>query len=154
MKKMTKKFYNILPYLMVPGLIMSAILPFVLPALKLMTVAVGMLNNMALSGAVFTLLRNNAFSHDNYEKRIIYLNEGYKNEKMTPVYFEHVDVPDDVGSEYSSSNIHSVTSNIKGMNVETIEELPPNPEWIKQFYGMKVRRNSKDKGNRVIKQRM
>lgn len=140
---------------MVPGLIMSAILPFVLPALKLMTVAVVMLNNMALSGAVFTLLRNNAFSHDHYEKRIIYLNEGYKNEKHTPVHFEHDDVSDEFGSEYASSNIHSATSNIKG---ETFEDLPPNPEWIKQFYGihgnMNVRRSSKIKDKHLIKQRM
>ncbi|CAK1601125.1 unnamed protein product [Parnassius mnemosyne] len=81
MKKLHKKFYNIVPLLLLPGLIMSAILPFVLPALKLMTVAVGMLNNMALSGAVFTLLRNNAFNEANRHK-IVYANVGYHNEKQ------------------------------------------------------------------------
>ncbi|XP_068632671.1 uncharacterized protein [Battus philenor] len=84
MKKWRKKFFNIIPLLLVPGLIMSAILPFVLPALKMMVIAVGMLNNMALSGAVFTLLRNNAFNEAN-QHRIIYVNEGYHNEKHYPL---------------------------------------------------------------------
>ncbi|KPI92677.1 hypothetical protein RR46_13898 [Papilio xuthus] len=84
MKKMKKKFLSIIPLLLVPGLIMSAILPFVLPALKMMVIAVGILNNMALSGAVFTLLRNNAFNEAN-QHRIIYVNEGYHNEKHYPI---------------------------------------------------------------------
>lgn len=141
MKKMQKKFYGILPLLLLPGLIMSAILPFVLPALKLMTVGAVMINNMALSGAVFTLLRNNAFS-DKYEHKIIYANEGYKNEKISPVYlqneseFEEVEVP----IEFSGSNM-------KGVLVTTgdLQEVPTNADFINQFYGtegMKLVRRS------------
>ncbi|CAG9578841.1 unnamed protein product [Danaus chrysippus] len=80
MKKITKQFYAIMPLLILPGLLMSAILPFFLPTLKMMTLATGMLNNMALTGAVFTLLRNNAFN-DKYQKKVIYLNKGYVNDK-------------------------------------------------------------------------
>lgn len=117
--------------LLLPGLIMSAILPFVLPALKLMTVGVGILNNMALTGAVFTLLRNNAFS-DKYEHKIIYANEGYKNEKLWPVHmqdesqFEEVEVP-----------LEFQESNVKGFlrPTDEIVQVPTNLEFIKQFYG-------------------
>lgn len=73
-----------MPLLLLPGLIMSAVLPFILPSLKMMTLAAGMLNNMALTGAVFTLLRNNAFN-DNYRKKIIYVNDGYINDKYEPL---------------------------------------------------------------------
>lgn len=83
---MRKRFYRVVPFLLLPGLLMAAVLPFVLPALKMMTIATVMLNNMALSGAVFTLLRNNAFA-DKYHKKIIYVNEGYKNEKHLHHHF-------------------------------------------------------------------
>ncbi|OWR47977.1 hypothetical protein KGM_213660 [Danaus plexippus plexippus] len=84
MKKLTKHFYAIMPLLILPGLLMSAILPFFLPTLKMMTLATGILNNMALTGAVFTLLRNNAFN-DRYQKRVIYLNNGYLNDKYPQI---------------------------------------------------------------------
>lgn len=146
MKKMQKKFYSILPLLVLPGLIMSAILPFVLPALKMMTVGVVMLNNMALSGAVFTLLRNNAFS-DKYEHKIIYVNEGYKNEKISPVYvhdenqYEQVEMP----LEFTSSNVKGVLS-----TTDDLVEIPSNADFINQYYGNEgmslVRRSQKTPG--------
>ncbi|XP_014362522.2 uncharacterized protein LOC106714093 [Papilio machaon] len=109
MKKMKKKFLNIIPLLLVPGLIMSAILPFVLPALKMMVIAVGILNNMALSGAVFTLLRNNAFNEAN-QHRIIYVNEGYHNEK-------HYPIPTDLHHYSASSDIISELAPPGGENI-------------------------------------
>ncbi|KAJ2942662.1 hypothetical protein O0L34_g2133 [Tuta absoluta] len=151
-KKMMKEFYNVIPVLLLPGLVMSAVLPFILPALKMTTVVVGMLNNMALSGAVFTLLRNNAFN-DHYEKKIIYVNEGYKNEeKLSPVYFskdlhkfnlDHFD-------EYSgsASNVQPVVQPLEQPvgpvrkpenmfeeeNFNAMQEAM-NSDWINQYYG-------------------
>lgn len=113
-KKIMKKFYSILPLLVLPGLLMSAVLPFILPALKLMTVGVGMLNQMALTGAVFTLLRNNAFN-DKYHKRIIYVNEGYKNAKPPVVVeneHEHIYYNDDKFLE--GNNEHGLPSDWDG----------------------------------------
>lgn len=141
MKKMQTQFYNVLPLLLLPGLVMSAILPFVLPALKLMTVGVGIINNMALSGAVFTLLRNNAFT-DKYEHKIIYVNEGYKNEKISPVHlhddgqFEEIEMP----IEFSGSNVKGVLA-----TTDDFVEIPTNADFINQYYGnegMKLLRRS------------
>lgn len=131
MKKLQKQFYNILPLLILPGLIMSAILPFVLPALKLMTVGVVMLNNMALTGAVFTLLRNNAFS-DKYEHKIIYVNEGYKNEKLSPVYLQ-----DESQFEQDEVPIEFSTSNVKGVwaTTDDLVQIPTDSDFINQYYG-------------------
>lgn len=83
MKFPKKAFYRIVPMLLIPPLIMSAILPFVLPAMKILILWTGMINQMALMGAIFTLMRNNAFQ-DSYEKKVIYVNDGYKNEKKPP----------------------------------------------------------------------
>lgn len=134
MKKAKKTFYKVLPLLVLPGLIMSAILPFVLPALKLMVVGVGMLNNMALTGAVFTLLRNNAFN-DKYEHKVIYVNEGYKNEKHAHIH-EHD--PHNQAA-HDSHDYQYAESNPIGMEhmpeIETVEELPLNSDWIKNYYG-------------------
>ncbi|XP_021203265.1 uncharacterized protein LOC110385080 [Bombyx mori] len=133
MKKMQKTFYKIVPFLLLPGLLMSAVLPFVLPALKMMTVAVGILNNMALTGAVFTLLRNNAFN-DRYEHKVLYVNEGYKNEKrakvnLKPEHHVHDDVEYDIPekSEYQEEYV------IENDNHHFAHEL--NSDWIKDYYG-------------------
>lgn len=83
MKFPKKAFYRIVPMLLIPPLIMSAILPFVLPAMKILILWTGMINQMALMGAIFTLMRNNAFQ-ESYEKKVIYVNNGYKNEKKPP----------------------------------------------------------------------
>ncbi|KOB75263.1 Uncharacterized protein OBRU01_07945 [Operophtera brumata] len=126
MKKLKKTFYKIIPLLVLPGLIMSAILPFVLPALKMMTLAAGMINNMAFTGAVFTLLRNNAFN-DKYQHRVIYVNEGYKNEKLA--HFKHAH---DELENYEESKDDFVIGDDNG---GAIEEMPLNSGWIQQYYG-------------------
>lgn len=133
---------------MVPGLIMSAILPFILPALKMMVVGVGILNNMALSGAVFTLLRNNAFD-DKYEKKIIYVNSGYKNEKHSTIQYKNPahDNYDAYYSDYTHHNDHD--EHVFGEDVETIEEVPPHEDWLKQYYYGNDYSHIKDLGYRV-----
>lgn len=136
MKKWRKRFYNIVPILLLPGLLMSAVLPFVLPALKMMTVAVGMLNNMALSGAIFTLLRNNAFN-DKYDKKVIYINEGYHNEKQAK-YHHKLRKPENVidfGAH--ESQVHSVTE-LAGDDFEVVDDTPiGNEDWINDYYANK-----------------
>lgn len=127
MKKAKKKFYQILPLLIVPGLIMSAILPFVLPALKMMTLLAGMINNMAFTGAVFTLLRNNAFN-DKYEHKVIYVNEGYENEK-------HAHIHDDHYGDFENYEESKDEFEIVEDNGQHIEEQPLNSDWLKQHYG-------------------
>ncbi|KAG6461416.1 hypothetical protein O3G_MSEX012613 [Manduca sexta] len=139
-KKFTKMFYKIVPFLVLPGLLMSAVLPFILPALKMMTIGAGMLNNMALTGAVFTLLRNNAFN-DKYEHKVLYVNAGYKNEKHAPLHFTEghpTNVQYDIAyakshkDERHENNEYSIDE-----NVETIEEVPINPNWINKYSGNK-----------------
>lgn len=134
MKKAKETFYKILPLLIVPGLIMSAILPFVLPALKMLTLLAGMINNMAFTGAVFTLLRNNAFN-DKYEHKVIYVNEGYDNEKHT-----HITHEDHHGGfeNYEESKDEFVIEDDNGGH---IEEHPLNSDWIKQYYGPSAHAN-------------
>lgn len=136
MKKWRKKFYNIVPFLLLPGLIMAAILPFVLPALKMTTVAVGMLNNMALSGAIFTLLRNNAFN-DRYDKKVIYVNEGYDNEKHAK--FHHsLQKPDNVIDYGAHQTQDHYVTDVAENDFDIIEETPTsNTDLINQYYGDK-----------------
>lgn len=140
MKKMRKVFYKIVPFMLLPGLLMSAILPFVLPALKMMTVAVGMLNNMALSGAIFTLLRNNAFN-DKYDHKIIYVNEGYSNEKHAHKHHHDQEYKTEEDYHYEASQVHDTPEHISGSDFDIVEELPgtsnANADWINQYYGNK-----------------
>ncbi|RVE52662.1 hypothetical protein evm_002781 [Chilo suppressalis] len=151
---MKNTFYNIVPYLLLPGLLMSAVLPFVLPALKMMTLAVGMLNNMALSGAVFTLLRNNAFN-DRYDKKVIYVNKGYRNDEPAHYQLEtHYPEEDIFVDEYENQNNHDnlqgyestqvhniiVPENANAVDYSAVQETPVavlNSDWINQYYGNK-----------------
>ncbi|CAG4971590.1 unnamed protein product [Parnassius apollo] len=131
MKKLHKKFYNIVPFLLLPGLIMSAILPFVLPALKMMTVAVGILNNMALSGAVFTLLRNNAFNEAN-RHRIIYANVGYHNEKDYAASNDPHHYSEQNGKIIGEFSPHDEENIFINGNTEIEEDIPLNADlpWL------------------------
>lgn len=103
---------------------MAAVIPFILPALKLLTLAAVVINNMAFTGAVFTLLRNNAFN-DKYEHKVIYVNEGYKNEKHT--HFVHGN--EDLENYEESQNDYVIGEE----NGEHIEKQPPESGWIKQY---------------------
>ncbi|XP_038214697.1 uncharacterized protein LOC119834413 [Zerene cesonia] len=133
MKKMTKMFYQALPFLIFPGLIMSAVLPFFLPTLKMATLATVMLNNMALTGAVFTLLRNNAFNDHKYPKRVIYVNAGYDGS------FNHLaeGSSDDIvaanfDTQYSTEVTHDVKDyHLIGVDPNTGISYPFNADWLK-----------------------
>ncbi|CAH2245029.1 jg17426 [Pararge aegeria aegeria] len=150
MKKFEKYFYELVPFILLPGLLMSAVLPFLLPTLKMMTIGAGMLNNMALTGAVFTLLRNNAFN-DKYEKKVIYLNNGYLNDKYEPL----ADSPSEFVVEGDFDKFRdkfpekfaAVESN--DFNIHGPESLDANyqisSDWLKQITGkddVKIFRNN------------
>ncbi|XP_060803741.1 uncharacterized protein LOC106141942 [Amyelois transitella] len=128
--KLKKQFYNIVPLLLIPGLIMSAILPFVLPAMKLATVASIMLNNMALTGAVFTLLRDNAFN-DHSRPKVKYINAGWKNEEELYHIHENHGLSDH--EAYSGGHIEAVDHD---HDVKVLEEYPQvqhtfSKNWLK-----------------------
>ncbi|XP_053612726.1 uncharacterized protein LOC128676572 [Plodia interpunctella] len=132
--KLKKQFYNIVPILLIPGLIMAAVLPFVLPAMKLATVATVMLNNMALTGAVFTLLRDNAFN-DHSRPKVKYINAGWKNEEE--LYHVHEHEHSDYEAYSSDSNIDSIDhdfGNVKVVGDYSQNEHTKLPEhWLKNY---------------------
>ncbi|XP_047989751.1 uncharacterized protein LOC125229028 [Leguminivora glycinivorella] len=119
MKKLRQRFYAMVPMLLIPGLIMSAILPFVLPALKMMVMGTVMLNNMALTSAIFSLLRDNAFNDNYTHKRIIYTNHGYKNKHHEP----------------EESHNYEVVENFEEINGEDFNVEEPNHKWMDEFLG-------------------
>lgn len=136
MKKLYKQFYKIMPFILVPGLIMSAVLPFFLPMLKMMTLAAGMLNNMALTGAVFTLLRNNAFN-DKYQNKVIYINEGYSNDGYHDKYEPLGDTPSQVivdpnfGNNFGGFEDHKIKNFFVGN--KPINDYEVNADWLKEL---------------------
>lgn len=135
-KKLYKQFYTLMPFIIMPGLIMSAILPFVLPSLKMMTMAAVMLNNMAFTGAVFTLLRNNAFN-DKYEKKIIYINDGYRNDAhLKEKYVSHGDTqPHVIVDPTFDTNYGGVESYGIGdyLSQQPVNDYQVNSDWLKRL---------------------
>lgn len=137
MKKVQKYMYKFAPLMLVPGLVMSAIFPFILPGLKMMTLMVGMMNNMALMGAIFTILRNNAFN-DKYEHKVVYVNDGYNNEKYAATNIEEHVHSDHFGLLYDETKRppqHEDHHNF-GESFDHVEEgasFSVNPEWLKAY---------------------
>ncbi|XP_050674022.1 uncharacterized protein LOC126971676 [Leptidea sinapis] len=135
MKQLDKMIENFFPLIILPGLIMSAILPFFLPGLKMMTLAAGMLNNMALTGAVFTLLRNNAFN-DKSRRKIIYINNGYGDYD----HFPEGSVNDPISINFDSK-VNTVNTKNKDHRLIEIENTgisyPAIEDWLKDNSGNK-----------------
>ncbi|CAK1540457.1 unnamed protein product [Leptosia nina] len=137
MKKMMELFYKVLPILILPGLVLSASFPFFLPTLKMATMATMMLNKMALTGAIFTLLRNNAFNDHHYPKRVIYINAGYGKHKYDPIIVAPSENVDDVaGPNFETQHSTEVTHDVKdyhlvGIDPNTGISSPFNFEWLK-----------------------
>lgn len=77
-RKMKMKMGDFLPYLIAPAFFMAGIMPWILPKLKMAVMVVGLINNIAFSQALFSLIRNYVFNTVP-EEHIIYLNNGYKN---------------------------------------------------------------------------
>lgn len=146
MKKIQKEFYKFAPILLAPGMFMSAMVPFILPSLKMMVVMVGLMNQAALVGAIFTILRNNAFD-DKYEHKVVYVNSGYENEKLkfaSSNNEEHFHT-NHLGILYEDPKASMAGQPIVDPpfddNFGNIEELPPlsvSPEWIKEYTDNKM----------------
>ncbi|GBP83956.1 hypothetical protein EVAR_62398_1 [Eumeta japonica] len=139
MKKMRAQFYRIVPFLLLPGLLMSAVLPFILPAMKMMTVAAGIINQMALSGAIFTLLRNNAFN-DKYDHKVVYANVGYKNEFKSNQH--HKVKHEDDTEPHEDTHVHHPPAEYV---IPAYDSYPSGhhheyfpPDWASQYYGENV----------------
>lgn len=136
MKKMKKALYKFAPLMLVPGLVMSAIFPFILPGLKMMTLMVVMMNNMALMGAIFTILRNNAFNNK-YEHKVVYVNDGYNNEKYAATNIEEHVHSDHFGVLYDDTKRPPKhEDHTFGEDYDHVEDVPAlsvNPEWLKAY---------------------
>lgn len=78
MKMSMKKVKDLIPYLIIPGFLMSGILPWIMPGIKMAVMMVGMMNQMAFTSALFMLVRNYVFN-SRQDEHIIYVNHGYKN---------------------------------------------------------------------------
>ncbi|KAK5650542.1 hypothetical protein RI129_001571 [Pyrocoelia pectoralis] len=76
--KLPKNGKKVLPFLIVPGLVLAGILPWIVPQLKIVVMAVGLINQIALSSAIFSFLRSYIFDKK-AEEHIFYINHGYKN---------------------------------------------------------------------------
>ncbi|CAH0558580.1 unnamed protein product [Brassicogethes aeneus] len=73
-----KKVKEYIPYLIVPGLIMSGVLPWVLPGINMVAMFLSMINQMAFTSSLFALVRGYIFNNER-DEHIIYVNHGYKN---------------------------------------------------------------------------
>lgn len=81
---MKSKMKDYLPYMLIPAVLMTTILPLVLPGLKMVVMFVMMMNQVAFSMALMNLIRGLIFDPRESDD-VVYVNHGYKNEHM-----EHV----------------------------------------------------------------
>lgn len=73
-----KMSMNMLQYLIVPGFLMAGILPWIMPGLQMVVMALSMINNMAFTSALVAIVRSYVFDKEP-EEHVIYVNHGYKN---------------------------------------------------------------------------
>lgn len=76
--KMKMSTSNILAVLFVPAMWIAGMMPWIIPGIKMAAMMVMMMNNMAFSSALFSLIRGYLFDTQP-EDHIVYLNYGYKN---------------------------------------------------------------------------
>lgn len=72
-------FKRYMPYLIVPGLLMSGLLPWIMPAVKMMVMTVSMVNQMAFTSALMAIVRSYIFDTAK-EEHVVYVNQGYKKQ--------------------------------------------------------------------------
>ncbi|KAK9884983.1 hypothetical protein WA026_009214 [Henosepilachna vigintioctopunctata] len=84
-RKRKTNFQDVIPYLIIPGFIMAGVVPWLIPGIKLAVMAVGMVNQMAFTSSLFTLIRGYIFD-TSQEEHLVYINNGYKkyNHLKTP----------------------------------------------------------------------
>lgn len=71
---------NILQYLLVPALMMTGVMPYILPPLKMGIMFVSMMTNMAFMTAVVSMVRGIIFDSDP-SRHVVYPNYGYKKNR-------------------------------------------------------------------------
>lgn len=76
--KMKTSASNVVALLFIPAMWIAGMMPWVLPGIKMVVMFVTMMNNMAFSSALFSLIRGYLFD-TRPEDHVIYLNYGYKN---------------------------------------------------------------------------
>ncbi|CAH1990712.1 unnamed protein product [Acanthoscelides obtectus] len=91
--KMPKPNSQTMQYLLVPGFILSGLLPWVMPKLQMIAMALSMVNNMAFTSALFTLIRNFIFERESAQN-VLYINNGYKkrNRHRNKGHLEHAPI--------------------------------------------------------------
>lgn len=76
--KMKMSKTNVLALLFIPAMWIAGMMPWILPGIKMAAMMVAMMNNMAFSSALFSLIRGYLFDTQK-EDHIVYLNYGYKH---------------------------------------------------------------------------
>lgn len=77
-RKMKMSTSNILALLFIPAMWIAGMMPWILPGVKMAVMMVTMMNNMAFSTALFSLIRGYLFD-TRPDDHVVYLNYGYKN---------------------------------------------------------------------------
>lgn len=77
-RKMKMSKSNVLALFLIPAMWIAGMMPWILPGIKMVVMMVTMMNNMAFSTALFSLIRGYLFDV-RPDDHIIYLNYGYKN---------------------------------------------------------------------------
>lgn len=98
---LSSKTQNIMQYMLIPSFLMAGILPWIMPKLQMMVMAVSMLNNMVFGNALFNLVRSFIFEK-HPDEHIIYLNHGYRDKSHSEEYLPHEDFPE----THNSHNHH------------------------------------------------
>ncbi|KAK4883046.1 hypothetical protein RN001_006365 [Aquatica leii] len=86
--KISKNAEKFIPFLLVPGLLLTGILPWIVPKLKMIVMAVGFINQIAFSTALFSFIRGYIFDRTEKE-HVFYINHGYKHKhnKHNPINY-------------------------------------------------------------------
>ncbi|VEN36852.1 unnamed protein product [Callosobruchus maculatus] len=114
--KMPRPNSQTMQYLLVPGFLMAGILPWVMPKLQMVAMMLSMVNNMAFTSALFTLIRNFIFERESAQ-HVLYINNGYKKKNRhrnqykehqhhAPIYYEHQHPHGLDHHDHSASQVH------------------------------------------------
>ncbi|KAJ8961748.1 hypothetical protein NQ318_021349 [Aromia moschata] len=79
-RKMMGSTNNAMQYMLVPGFLMAGILPWIMPWLQMAVMGLGMVNNMAFTSALFSLVRSYVFEKEP-DEHVVYVNHGYRKKK-------------------------------------------------------------------------
>ncbi|XP_044760963.1 uncharacterized protein LOC123318416 [Coccinella septempunctata] len=79
-RKKKMSVMDVIPYLIIPGFISAGILPWLIPGMKIAVMGVAMINQMAFTSSLFSLIRGYIFD-TSQEDHIVYVNHGYEKYK-------------------------------------------------------------------------